>query len=341
MQAKPAHGATPQANLARLSMALAAQGHVLLEPHWLGWRVPYRFRCAQGHELARAPEHILRTLINCPACRKAKALARLKDLARQAGGECLSEHYVGHDKQHAFRCAQGHMFNMKTVVVVSGSWCGRCATARNADKSRDPQGLARLNAIARQHGGECLSTHYTRQKDRYTFRCARGHTWAASGSDVTAGSWCRLCVDMVTGKVRLRQDGLAELQRIALSRNGLCLARSYAGVAAYYDFRCEKGHEWQTTGATIFRGRWCTTCSHEKLRLGIEMMQSMAAERGGRCLSTTYVKSNVNLEWECARGHRWQAPPSTIRAGHWCAQCHHLSRITVEKTRRLRRYESA
>ena len=326
--------------LDRLRTALASTGHVLLGTQWLGWNGSYRFRCAQGHEPARAGTHIIRFPIECPECRAASALARLREIAQQAGGDCLSEHYVGRLKHHAFRCAQGHMFTATAVKIVSGAWCRRCAIARHADKIRDPEGLTRLHKIAQQHGGECLSTHYARLSDRYDFRCARGHTWTTSGSDVARGAWCRSCANLNKSEAYLRQDGLAELQRIAQSRNGLCLTQSYTGSAAYYQFRCENGHEWQTTGGRIFLGGWCVRCSHEKRRLGIEIMREMAAERGGQCISQNYVNSVTKLEWECMRGHRWHALPSAIRAGHWCRQCHYLSRITQEKTRRLRRYEN-
>ncbi|AEG71869.1 conserved hypothethical protein (plasmid) [Ralstonia solanacearum Po82] len=66
----------------------------------------------------------------------------------------------------------------------------------------------------------------------------------------------------------------------------------------------------------------------------------MAAERGGRCLSDTYVNVLTTLEWECARGHRWHSTPRNIRAGHWCAQCANLSKITRHETRRKRRHEA-
>jgi hypothetical protein len=56
-------------------------------------------------------------------------------------------------------------------------------------------------------------------------------------------------------------------------------------------------------------------------KLTIELMQRWAFERGGECLSTTYVNQYTPLRWRCARGHEWSVRPSNIRQGTWCARC--------------------
>jgi|GEM_PF-2590195 len=58
----------------------------------------------------------------------------------------------------------------------------------------------------------------------------------------------------------------------------------------------------------------------------IEMMQAIAKERGGQCLSFKYMNSQTPLEWECEQLHRWSAKPDQImgtkkRKGTWCPDC--------------------
>ena len=55
-------------------------------------------------------------------------------------------------------------------------------------------------------------------------------------------------------------------------------------------------------------------------------LHRVAAQRGGKCLSTDYTDSKTPLEWECAEGHRWKSTATTILKGNggkgsWCKQC--------------------
>lgn len=56
--------------------------------------------------------------------------------------------------------------------------------------------------------------------------------------------------------------------------------------------------------------------------LTIGEMQTIAATRGGRCLSAEYVNNRTPLEWECAEGHRWWATPGSVKnLSSWCGVC--------------------
>jgi hypothetical protein len=50
-------------------------------------------------------------------------------------------------------------------------------------------------------------------------------------------------------------------------------------------------------------------------------MQILAEEKGGKCLSKTYVNALSKILWECAEGHQWEATPDGIKQGHWCPIC--------------------
>ncbi|MDO3559676.1 hypothetical protein [Ralstonia pseudosolanacearum] len=332
--------AGPSTHLARLRERLAQQGHTLLDDEWRGRAARYRFRCAHGHETSRSGAHALRFLIDCPACEAEAKLTRLQQIVRQAGGECLSTSYSNSRDTYRFRCRLGHEFETRGARVLAGSWCRYCGHIQRGEVLRDPTGLARIQEAARKRGGEWLPQPYTRMEELYRFRCAEGHEWTTRGVVVVRGKWCRLCANKSVSDAHLRKDGLDELHRIAQEHGGQCLAHSYDGVNARYRFRCAQGHEWGTQAGNVRRGQWCPHCADDKLRLSIETMREMAAQRGGLCISDTYINNRTKLEWECARGHRWHSSPQNIRAGHWCPQCAHLSRITRHETRLQRRYEA-
>lgn len=311
--------------LERLREALVPYGLELLEPAWRGWNAQYRFRCGQGHELSRSGSQLLYKLVECPGCREDRALDRLVELARRAGGHCISQQYAGRTASYRFVCREGHAFEKTAINLLKGFWCVQCARARHAKSMTDHAGLKGLRAIAEARGGRCLSKKFTRLTDRYEFRCAEGHEWTTSGREVKRGAWCRMCANQHKVLAYRDPDGLQRLQQRAADRGGVCLASQYEGSKAYYPFRCHEGHEWETQGAKILRGAWCPECQHEALRFGIEMMHGIAAERRGRCLSTEYRNTSTRVEWECEHGHRWRAMPGAIVRGHWCPTCGHAS----------------
>lgn len=59
-------------------------------------------------------------------------------------------------------------------------------------------------------------------------------------------------------------------------------------------------------------------------RKDITDMQSLAASKGGKCLSTEYVDAETRLSWMCAKGHTWDAPYFNVQRGLWCVQCNKL-----------------
>lgn len=58
--------------------------------------------------------------------------------------------------------------------------------------------------------------------------------------------------------------------------------------------------------------------------LDIDDMRQTAEFRGGKCLSETMVKGDLQtkLKWECAFGHQFEASPALVLlGGHWCPEC--------------------
>lgn len=50
-------------------------------------------------------------------------------------------------------------------------------------------------------------------------------------------------------------------------------------------------------------------------------MRVVAKDRGGKCLSNSYVNIKSNLKWQCAYGHVWEASAEKILSGRWCHYC--------------------
>lgn len=188
--------------------------------------------------------------------------------------------------RHRFQCARGHIWQaMPGKVASEGSWCRRCAQQDHGPKRMRKDGLASLQDVAERRGGTLLDTVYAGMCLRYRFACAKGHQWQAEGAEIVRGFWCKACANEAKRIQYRLPDGLARLQAAAQARQGACLSSEYIIARTHYRFRCQKGHEWQSTGHRIFRGAWCPVCAHDALRLSIDQMRELARQRGGRCLS--------------------------------------------------------
>ena len=64
---------------------------------------------------------------------------------------------------------------------------------------------------------------------------------------------------------------------------------------------------------------YSTSMNDKKERL--KLIQKIAWNKGGRCLSRVYVNSKTKLLFECAKKHRWWQKSDHIKAGTWCAKC--------------------
>jgi hypothetical protein len=127
--------------------------------------------------------------------------------------------------------------------------------------------------------------------------------------------------------------------QIAKSKGGKCLSDFYKSSNIKLQFRCKLGHEWAATPQKISLGRWCPECAKETRakasRHTIEMMQSIAFERSGICISKKYINSQTTLEWQCCDGHQWRAKPSSIISGSWCNICSIKKSTLIKRNRRF------
>jgi hypothetical protein len=171
-----------------------------------------------------------------------------------------------------------------------------------------------LQALAAKHGGRYLSYNKPDgvHEASLEWECALGHRFAVPLRHVRAGHWCPEC----------RKDGSVWSRALARAESlgGVCLDVDADPTVKSVRWRCAKGHVWTCDRYKIASGNWCPRCKGR--RLGIEDMQAMAAERGGRCLSRTFVNTTTKLRWECIKGHRWWAIAEVIRqCDRWCPTC--------------------
>ena len=228
-----------------------------------------------------------------------------------------------------WRCLEGHEWKAAFDHVRSGKWCPKCAGTQKLT-------LFDAQQMANKHGGVCLSEKYINTNTMMRWKCSEGHEWESKFSNVRAGKWCHVC----GGSAKLT---IEDMQKLALSRGGLCLSDKYINCQTSLKWQCDKGHIWNMRPMNIRNQKqWCPECWEERrgdsTRDTIEHMREIAQARGGYCLSTQYINCETKLHWRCSQMHQWWAiPHSVIYTGTWCLKCSGKEKKTIEDMRAIAR----
>lgn len=243
--------------LAALQAAARAKGGECLSEAYRGTEHKYKWRCARGHEWEARGSHVVHTSW-CPICaghRIEGPLETLHSMAKEKGGECLTDVYLGIRHRYKWRCSKGHEWVTSGTHIRSGTWCPHCS----GRVLENP--LAALQQIAKERGGECLSTEYRGATKKLRFRCTKDHEWEAVPDSVkNQGTWCTQCSYDDASKRNRLQNGLTVLRELAHARGGECLSSEYINTQTKYRWRCANGHEWDASAGKVRTETWCPIC---------------------------------------------------------------------------------
>jgi hypothetical protein len=303
----------------------AHSGGKCLSKEYVNLSTPLKWRCEKGHTWD-ADFQIIRQGGWCPACLKPKQdknerLERVKNIAKERGGKCLSNEYITGLTKIKFKCGEGHVWLMASKYIKAGQWCPKCGIKRRAEKRRSPIGIFKKHA--ERKGGQLLSKEYINGNTKLLWQCAKGHQWSATGMMVIhANSWCPHCKGMY--------KNITDMQVLAKKRGGVCLSKKYINSKTKLKWQCNKGHQWMSAPYNIIDNCWCPTCGYEiateKQKDNIEIYRKIAVKKGGKLLSVEYINNRTPLIWQCKKGHKWKARPINIRhLNSWCPVCFDIS----------------
>ena len=178
---------------------------------------------------------------------------KFKKVVSQRGGEYLSGAVISVKSKVRLRCEKGHEWEALPDNVIHGSWCPDCSRVRLLT-------LEKMQALAKERGGVCLSKKYKGVKLHLRWRCSEGHEWRATPDSVIQEHWCPKCARVRIGRPGSKYS-TEDLHAWAKKKGGRCLAKKYEGVHYKYRWKCAKGHVWENSWANIHnKGQWCRTC---------------------------------------------------------------------------------
>jgi hypothetical protein len=323
----------------QMQQLAATKGGECLSGTYIDNRTPLLWECREGHRWKATPSNIKRGKW-CPVCagHSKPSMDRIKDLARERGGKCLSQAYRNALSPMNWECIEGHQWKARWNDIQQGQWCPICSAGlgericreffsqllgesfpkarpewlvNKAGNQMELDGYSETLRIAFEHQGEqhySTNVHFLYNTE---FDLSRRQEDDALKSELCAQRGITLvAVPQITK--RLPVDQVKAFIKKQLAAKGISLP-----------------HDFDTREVDINRA-YRTGGSREAL----DLLRTIAMEHGGQCLSMSYVRNDAKLLWECAQGHKWEATPGNVKQGHWCPYCAGMGK-TIEDMRRL------
>jgi len=229
-------------------------------------------------------------------------------------------YYIGHEEIQTFVIDK--LFNEAKICREELN-LGKIVLAEEGVHPDDM--IQKLREIAHSHGGELLSNVYINSNTKMKWRCAKGHEWEAVSSSIhNAKTWCRICSFAEISKKKSTPEKV--IKDLVESKGGKLIEIIRERGAARLSILCKHGHQWDTARLQhVKKGIWCPKCGLKKLaehfKDSLEIFQNIAKDKGGKCLSDSYINARHKLRFECSDGHKWDGWPQSIKKGSWCPHC--------------------
>jgi hypothetical protein len=304
-------------------------GGKCLSKEYINQYVPLKWMCKKGHTWNIGFYQINQGYW-CVQClkeeEKEQRFEEIKLHVQKFGIECISKKYIRSRQKLKWRCLRNHTWEEKySNLYIRKVRCFQCKT-----EDRLAAELKKLKTIAVKRGGKCLSAYYLNNKKKLTWQCSKGHVWEAVAHNVVdRHSWCPVCA----GKAK---HTIEEMKQLAKAKGGKCLSSKYKNNLSKLKWQCNKGHIWKAIPFTILSGGWCIICGYartaQKQRAPISEVRKTARKRGGKLLSETYLNSRQSLQWQCSKGHVWEARYTDVNYKHsWCPVCARERRFKINR----------
>lgn len=301
----------------------AARGLVWLGKAAPGTQRPTTWRCRDRHHVfARTYNRIL-TLRGCPLCsgRVRKTPDDYAALARLHGLTWLGPEVDTTRERTQWRCAAGHVFESRYSSIQQGSGCPRCS-GKAAHTAADFHVLARARRLT-WLGSEPVPTRI-----KTTWRCPRGHAFAATFNSVQSGHGCPQCA----GNAR---RSAADFRRVGRSQGLTWLGPLPEQVRLATRWKCAQGHVWSAPLSTVLRGHGCLACRAP--RRSTAAYEALARRRRLTWLGPLPETVLGRTRWRCQAGHEFETRYALLQRGSGCPRCSGHGARTTDDYRDLAR----
>lgn len=171
------------------------RGGICLSKHYINSHTNLEWKCSAGHKWEATPGSI-KSGSWCKKCAglELDTIENMRAIAKQKGGNCVSNQYINAKTKLLWICSEGHQWSAAPDKIKRGRWCPKCARIKSGSSQRLT--IEEMQAIAIKYRGMCLSAIYKNNRAKLLWMCEKGHKWKARPSDVKKGTWCPECYNL-------------------------------------------------------------------------------------------------------------------------------------------------
>jgi hypothetical protein len=316
----------PEAQLDRAKNRALSMGGQLLSKTYEGNKTPLHWRCKEGHEWFASFGTVVTRGAWCSLCSGVKVLPEeqlklARDAATRKSGKCLSKEYLRNSELMDWECERGHRWKAVFYSVVqAGTWCPVCS-----DGLRERLVRYTFESMLGVQFGKVLpdwliNPHTKRRLELDGFNESLLLAFEYQGEQHNR---VVLPFKMTTERLS-RQQERDHIKRELCAERGVRLIEIphhvpwhelpqwvHETLSEYNDLR-NLLRPWREVQPTD----WLASDTYT-----ISDLCVLANERGGKCLSPTYLGSREKHHWLCSDGHEWAAIWDAVRRGSWCPVC--------------------
>ena len=248
--------------------------------------------------------------------RSQRACAAFVVRVEALGGVVLEPVWLGNQKQHRVRCAEGHDCSPRpNDVQQGGGICLKCGRA-NRVNPRSAPAWAEFKALVAAQGGEVLEPEWLGNNKPHRVRCSEGHACSPWPASIQRGQGiCRKCG--YTNKINPRSaPAEAAFGARLIELGAVLLETEWLGNGTRHRARCVHGHDCYPLPASVQQGRGiCRACSGRDPAVAEATFVARLEELEATPLYTEWLGSGEPHKARCAQGHICNPIPDTVKQG--------------------------
>lgn len=290
------------------------RGFQWLGPEVQSIRMKTGWKCAEGHQWTTRYNSIQQGY-SCPFC--AGTAKKIPDdyhaLASFRGFMWLGPVVENTSIRTRWSCGNCHTWEVPYHDIQSGNGCPHCY----GNFPKDDSDYADL---ALKRGIRWLGPSVRNVGEKTWWRCEDGHDWETAYDSIRIGHGCPYCAKVVPKTPQDYHD-------LATIRGYSWLGPEVPNTSTKTQWVCKEGHIWEARFSDInLKESSCPNCSlvlqAERMRIKPHQYHQLANYRGFRWIGPEVLTTSDKTQWECSRGHRWEARYNDVKhSNSGCPHC--------------------